>query len=133
MSVDDISVDGAVAFLDFDAPPNSIRKELEPSSPVPARRLPKHGAFIPESASEPVGSVLNQSSNNNASTVVHHVSGCLPRYDATTLLSSTLTAAPPTVEGTGSEQRTSTDPCSCLLYTSPSPRDQRGSRMPSSA
>ena len=26
-----------------------------------------------------------------------------------------------------------TDPCACLLYTSPSPRDQRGSRMPSSA
>ena len=25
------------------------------------------------------------------------------------------------------------DPCTCLLYTSPSPRDQRGSRMPSSA
>ena len=25
------------------------------------------------------------------------------------------------------------DPTSCLLYTSPSPRDQRGSRMPSSA
>ena len=25
------------------------------------------------------------------------------------------------------------DPVSCLLYTSPSPRDQRGSRMPSSA
>ena len=24
-------------------------------------------------------------------------------------------------------------PCICLLYTSPSPRDQRGSRMPSSA
>ena len=24
-------------------------------------------------------------------------------------------------------------PCCCLLYTSPSPRDQRGSRMPSSA
>ena len=23
--------------------------------------------------------------------------------------------------------------CDCLLYTSPSPRDQRGSRMPSSA
>ena len=23
--------------------------------------------------------------------------------------------------------------CTCLLYTSPSPRDQRGSRMPSSA
>ena len=25
------------------------------------------------------------------------------------------------------------DACDCLLYTSPSPRDQRGSRMPSSA
>ena len=25
------------------------------------------------------------------------------------------------------------DFCGCLLYTSPSPRDQRGSRMPSSA
>ena len=25
------------------------------------------------------------------------------------------------------------NPTSCLLYTSPSPRDQRGSRMPSSA
>ena len=25
------------------------------------------------------------------------------------------------------------DPLPCLLYTSPSPRDQRGSRMPSSA
>ena len=28
---------------------------------------------------------------------------------------------------------TTSDNCSCLLYTSPSPRDQRGSRMPSSA
>ena len=28
---------------------------------------------------------------------------------------------------------TANDPNSCLLYTSPSPRDQRGSRMPSSA
>ena len=27
----------------------------------------------------------------------------------------------------------STAPTGCLLYTSPSPRDQRGSRMPSSA
>ena len=31
-----------------------------------------------------------------------------------------------TIEGLGT-------PDSCLLYTSPSPRDQRGSRMPSSA
>ena len=30
-------------------------------------------------------------------------------------------------------QLISTDLTSCLLYTSPSPRDQRGSRMPSSA
>ena len=29
--------------------------------------------------------------------------------------------------------RTALDFCTCLLYTSPSPRDQRGSRMPSSA
>ena len=27
----------------------------------------------------------------------------------------------------------SKEKCTCLLYTSPSPRDQRGSRMPSSA
>ena len=27
----------------------------------------------------------------------------------------------------------SQEQCACLLYTSPSPRDQRGSRMPSSA
>ena len=30
-------------------------------------------------------------------------------------------------------ERIPLDPYSCLLYTSPSPRDQRGSRMPSSA
>ena len=29
--------------------------------------------------------------------------------------------------------RKNTDPMSCLLYTSPSPRDKRQSRMPSSA
>ena len=32
------------------------------------------------------------------------------------------------------EKKIDAGPCSsCLLYTSPSPRDQRGSRMPSSA
>ena len=31
------------------------------------------------------------------------------------------------------QAETSSDAKSCLLYTSPSPRDQRGSRMPSSA
>ena len=30
-------------------------------------------------------------------------------------------------------QATKPEPSTCLLYTSPSPRDQRGSRMPSSA
>ena len=33
----------------------------------------------------------------------------------------------------GSKKGTATMYLSCLLYTSPSPRDQRGSRMPSSA
>ena len=33
----------------------------------------------------------------------------------------------------GVAQRIFTDDADCLLYTSPSPRDQRGSRMPSSA
>ena len=32
-----------------------------------------------------------------------------------------------------SDTKTKTATKSCLLYTSPSPRDQRGSRMPSSA
>ena len=35
--------------------------------------------------------------------------------------------------GTGPGVDFAVDPCDCLLYTSPSPRDQRGSRMPSSA
>ena len=36
---------------------------------------------------------------------------------------------------TGKSQRMENvyNPSTCLLYTSPSPRDQRGSRMPSSA
>ena len=39
-----------------------------------------------------------------------------------------------TMEDTRSESRTTTGQLNiCLLYTSPSPRDQRGSRMPSSA
>ena len=33
----------------------------------------------------------------------------------------------------GKLERFSVEPGTCLLYTSPSPRDQRGSRMPSSA
>ena len=36
--------------------------------------------------------------------------------------------------GSGKVRVAAMDPCAiCLLYTSPSPRDQRGSRMPSSA
>ena len=37
------------------------------------------------------------------------------------------------VEGGGGQLHVSNELGSCLLYTSPSPRDQRGSRMPSSA
>ena len=33
----------------------------------------------------------------------------------------------------GSMRISGGEPTDCLLYTSPSPRDQRGSRMPSSA
>ena len=41
---------------------------------------------------------------------------------------------PPTFLATGFEPaRRKGRPSDCLLYTSPSPRDQRGSRMPSSA
>ena len=37
-------------------------------------------------------------------------------------------------DGEGAAARREGDiPADCLLYTSPSPRDQRGSRMPSSA
>ena len=39
----------------------------------------------------------------------------------------------PTPEYSGDASIHSTDVTGCLLYTSPSPRDQRGSRMPSSA
>ena len=37
------------------------------------------------------------------------------------------------VESTGALQESRNWSMGCLLYTSPSPRDQRGSRMPSSA
>ena len=36
-------------------------------------------------------------------------------------------------DGCSAPDGTAVDICACLLYTSPSPRDQRGSRMPSSA
>ena len=36
-------------------------------------------------------------------------------------------------EQSGKDVRVANYLCNCLLYTSPSPRDQRGSRMPSSA
>ena len=37
------------------------------------------------------------------------------------------------INADGDEKMTWEEWCTCLLYTSPSPRDQRGSRMPSSA
>ena len=42
-------------------------------------------------------------------------------------------AAPVKNEGTGVSFDDANEAYTCLLYTSPSPRDQRGSRMPSSA
>ena len=42
-------------------------------------------------------------------------------------------AGPPDAPGVRASDRTPRPSYSCLLYTSPSPRDQRGSRMPSSA
>ena len=44
-----------------------------------------------------------------------------------------VSAVAPSVRGGGAKQRAGSHGRDCLLYTSPSPRDQRGSRMPSSA
>ena len=44
-----------------------------------------------------------------------------------------ITAAEYTATGPGTASDASKKIYTCLLYTSPSPRDQRGSRMPSSA
>ena len=49
-------------------------------------------------------------------------------YISTTIIDGTGEGCPLMIYGSAI-----TDACSCLLYTSPSPRDQRGSRMPSSA
>ena len=58
-------------------------------------------------------------------------SAATPGYAAggppSTIDSQGLSAAPRVSDGEGTQRKT------CLLYTSPSPRDQRGSRMPSSA
>ena len=43
------------------------------------------------------------------------------------------TAPPPPTTAAPSFGQAGVDHWACLLYTSPSPRDQRGSRMPSSA
>ena len=58
--------------------------------------------------------------------------------DATALIAQQLTASDRerlgvTVEGLEETAATWPSALPCLLYTSPSPRDQRGSRMPSSA
>ena len=48
---------------------------------------------------------------------------------ATSMMGASKTARPPELESDGAVKHDHV----CLLYTSPSPRDQRGSRMPSSA
>ena len=50
-----------------------------------------------------------------------------------TLVSTDESGADSVVTATGNDLLTTLAPWICLLYTSPSPRDQRGSRMPSSA
>ena len=60
--------------------------------------------------------------------------GWEPTDDATYLWSTTETTPTISVTNPGSYDVLATTGCgTCLLYTSPSPRDQRGSRMPSSA
>ena len=53
--------------------------------------------------------------------------GTLHRQVVATVAPSAGVVSLPEIESDGSHL------CFCLLYTSPSPRDQRGSRMPSSA
>ena len=75
----------------------------------------------------------------------HHVSIIANQYTAGTDLNISLSEDPSTnasystyssgyiLDGTASPEDNNTWILGCLLYTSPSPRDQRGSRMPSSA
>ena len=57
----------------------------------------------------------------------------LPPEDAIWSLANRLGIDVSVLTGLGFDTRFAESPDSCLLYTSPSPRDQRGSRMPSSA
>ena len=66
----------------------------------------------------------------------YHIDGF--RFDLASILSrdrsGKLVPNPPLVEAIGQDPLLAdTKIIACLLYTSPSPRDQRGSRMPSSA
>ena len=72
--------------------------------------------------SDEVGSHLIQDVDNSAELGIQDVGGFLETASGT----EDAGGAVPSEVATGTEN-------SCLLYTSPSPRDQRGSRMPSSA
>ena len=73
--------------------------------------------------------------NNNANTCVVVLSvtdGVAGTADDTITITVTVTDVAPSI--TASQTANLAEDASvCLLYTSPSPRDQRGSRMPSSA
>ena len=58
-------------------------------------------------------------------------SGIYALWQAMSEIGETIVVAPNTEKSAVGHAITISDPC--LLYTSPSPRDQRGSRMPSSA
>ena len=65
-----------------------------------------------------------------------HAAECAALRDDVAAARAAAAAAPAREEATSeatSEETTEALKQSCLLYTSPSPRDQRGSRMPSSA
>ena len=91
--------------------------DLCPTGTTYVSDVPSSGAYVSATGAWDVPTIANAGSETLDLTCV---------IDAATtsgIVNNTTTAA------TSAEN----DPSTCLLYTSPSPRDQRGSRMPSSA